>query len=713
MIYPENWIWLPKERYPDYQTGPYYAGNTKDAVSCVAEFARTYTFDKNVVSARLRFSGDALFQLYCNDAFLATGPVAVGGDFLFTDRLLDNYYASCMTIEPGTNTLSFFARVLLRPLHICEFSKGHGGFMLSAELRFADGTCAVIATDESWKVRYNGACTHLIVPGEGARNSYDDRIVPDAWMNAEVIPNIWKTTDAPIPVREEYAVVPGQDGVVCVDAHSETQAVLELDRIYGAFISLDVQCSGLLEAEVVCSELTMTGPYETFTFTHDGSYRGFMLYSAGRVIVTLKNHADTPARVTVRMLATHYPVSREARTLTSDADLNRVFDVCRHTLRICRQSLHLDSTSHCEPMACTGDYYIESLMTVFSFGDMRLAAFDVARTAQLLRARDGRMFHTTYSLIWVQMLYDCYRYTGDLALLEECKDALMVLLARFAGYVGDNGLIETPPDYMFIDWIYIDEISMHHPPKALGQSCLNMYYFGALETAEKIYRVLGEYAMAEDCRRRAESLRTAINTLLYDAQKGMYFEGLNTPTPEYLLGEWMPQNVEKRYYLKQSNTLAAYFGVCDDDTARMLIGRIMHDECPGDLQPYFMHYLFEAIYRRGLREEYTLKLAEKWKAPTAECSKGLTEGFVKPEPTYSFDHSHAWGGTPLYSVPLALTGLEVLEPGMKTIRLNPSLLGLTHARVELPTAWGDVVCELEEGKAPVITHPAEVKVYLA
>ena len=145
------------------------------------------------------------------------------------------------------------------------------------------------------------------------------------------------------------------------------------------------------------------------------------------------------------------------------------------------------------------------------------------------------------------------------------------------------------------------------------------------------------------------------------------------------------------------------------------------DELIGDLQgciriPSFYREDDSGYpYGKSVQEclEYTLKLAEKWKAPTAECSKGLAEGFVKPEPTYSFDHSHAWGGTPLYSVPLALTGLEVLEPGMKTIRLNPTLLGLAHARVELPTAWGDVVCELEEGKAPVITHPAEVKVYLA
>ena len=45
--------------------------------------------------------------------------------------------------------------------------------------------------------------------------------------------------------------------------------------------------------------------------------------------------------------------------------------------------------------------------------------------------------------------------------------------------------------------------------------------------------------------------------------------------------------------------------------------------------------------------------------------------FVKPEPTYRFDHSHAWGGTPLYALPKALLGLEIIEPGMAAISLSP------------------------------------------
>ena len=128
------------------------------------------------------------------------------------------------------------------------------------------------------------------------------------------------------------------------------------------------------------------------------------------------------------------------------------------------------------------------------------------------------------------------------------------------------------------------------------------------------------------------------------------------------------------------------------------------------MQPYFCHFLLEAVFRNGLREEFTLPLLEQWKGPVRECDKGLAEGFYKPEESYSFDHSHAWGGTPACALPLALSGLEILEPGYRKIRLNPSLLGLDEAKVQIPTPFGMIELRLRRGSAPEITVPEGIEV---
>jgi hypothetical protein len=172
----------------------------------------------------------------------------------------------------------------------------------------------------------------------------------------------------------------------------------------------------------------------------------------------------------------------------------------------------------------------------------------------------------------------------------------------------------------------------------------------------------------------------------------------------------MPQNVEKRYHMPHSNILCALYGLCDDATARRLVRKVVSDREWGAVQPYFMHFLLQAVDRLGLRDELTLTILEHWKAPVRECPKGLVEGFIAPEPTYSFDHSHAWGGTPLYALPKHLLGLEIIEPGYKTIRLNPSLLGLESACVEVPTPHGILRVQMQQGKSPAITAPAEITI---
>lgn len=703
MKHTEQWIWLPSKKYGSEAHNFYSAldhdGNESEFI--VAEFIKEIEFTQKVISAKLRFSGDCVFQLFCNNEIVATGPACVGGDFIGNKTPRENFYAFETEIFPQETHLSFFARVKMLPSQICEYSKGRGGFMLSAILTLADGTQEELHTDENWLARRNYAYI--------SHTSYNGKAISDEYTKAECIENIWHTETAPIPVRVENELF-FENSKITFAPFEEKNIFLELDKIWAGFLHIKAQSKGEISVKAIFRELGEDGSTEDIILNNSCDYRGFYMHSAGNITILAKNNSSLPAELTVSFIETHYPVYEEYRTITSNNELNAVLDTCRHTLKICRQTHHLDSPRHCEPMACTGDYYIESLMTLFSFGDMRLAEFDLMRTARMLEREKGRMFHTTYSLIWVRMLYDTYMATSNINLFKDCQKGLELLLNRFEAYIGESGLIEAPPDYMFIDWIFVDEISMHHPPKALGQTCLNMFYFGALGFAEKIFDILDQKESASDCSLKQKAVQEAINSLLFDKEKGIYFMGLNTPEEASPDWSWMPANTDKRYYMKHANVLAAYFGVCDDATAKELIHKVMNDEIDGDCQPYFLHYLLEAVNRLGLRDEYTLPVISRWIDPVKECSKGLVEGFLKPEPTYSFDHSHAWGGTPLYSLSKALLGFEITKPGMKEIRLNPSLLGLEHAKVELPTPYGKLVCELQKGEKPKIQHPEDVKV---
>lgn len=703
MLFPEKWIWLDKDIYPDFQhcrISPMQS--KKDETYAVAEFMKEYSFSKEISTVLLHVSGDTAFNLCVNNESVLSGPVPVGGDFLCNDLPRPKHYATEISLTPSSNTLSFFARVKLAPVGIYEYSKGHGGFMLSCLVTFTDGSRKIVTTDETWSARRNGAYT--------APFMFDGTIKPDEWTNAQIIPDIWHPeVSSLLPLNEEI-ICPAFD-TFTVDAGETDVFITEYNRIYAAVIGLKVRTKGIVNIELTSyeTEPDHRAKTERFVFDSDCNYRGLQVHSAGALKIRIENKSDDDVTVTPELIAVSYPVHVCAETRTSDDALNNILDVCAHTLKYCRQHIHLDSPCHCEPLACTGDYYIESLMTAFSYGDMTLAEEDIIRTAELIRNNGGRMFHTTYSLIWVMMLRDVYMFTGNKDMLKKCHDALIMLFDLFETYIGENNIIDNPPDYMFIDWLYIDEISLHHPPKALGQTCLNMYYYGALTNAAEIFGILGDDSMKTYTLNKAESLKKAVKELLYDNERKMFFEGLNTPSPEEKLYHYLPQNTDKRYYRKHANILACYVGLCDKDEAVNLLDGIMNDEIEGEYQPYFAHYLLEAIYRNGLRDKYTLQIIEKWKQPCKDCRKGLAEGFIVPEPDYSFDHSHAWGGTPLYSLPLALSGLEMVKPAFEEISLCPSSLGLENSRVQIPTPCGMIEISQKKGKKPEISVPDGIK----
>ena len=698
----DRWIWLPEAEYPDKQKTKLSCMLPGEDNYAVCEAERNYDFGgRRVKDVRLTVSGDTAFLLFLNGEKLLRGPASVGGDFLYNEELRPEYYAYSVLNTPETpvSALRFTALVRMSSVRICEYSRGQGGFLLQAEAAFTDGSTETLYSDESWRIR--------VLPAYTAPYRYNGGLVPGDFVNAETKASPVKTLIAPIPPCEEH-ILPLEDGGTLRAQNGTAEKHFDLDKIYACYVH--VRHTGApAKLTLTGSELPGGADWScTLAFAGDGDYYGMELQSVGELRAELTSEGESS--VTVALLAAHYPTPLRCKTETSDPALNRVLEVCAHSLKYCRQTHHLDSPRHCEPLACTGDYYVETLMTAFTFGDLRLAAFDVRRTANLLRQHDGEMFHTSYSLIWVQMLWDVYRLTGDADILRENADALHLLLRRFAGYIGENGLIETPPNYMFIDWLTPDGVNLHHPPKALGQTCMCMFYFGALQTAEKIYRALNNGSLAEDAREKAESLRAAVFSLLWDENRQLFFEGLNTPTEERLIYNYMPQNVEKRYYRRHANILAAYFGFFAPQENRALLRRVLQGADLGEVQPYFQHFLLDAVYRCGLREEYTLPLLEQWKPFIEECPKGLPEGFYKPTPSYGFDRSHAWGGTPAYALPLAVTGLKMIEPGFRKISLSPTALGLDRARAEVPTPFGILRVTAYKDRPPEIEAPAGIEI---
>ena len=694
-----KWIWVDSQVFPTKKP-PYttFSENYLATDFSVAEFNKTYCFQKKILKAHIEVTADVAYRLYLNGSFLGRGPVCAGGDWGFT-RPLPYRYFSVYEADLCTDTLSLFAEVGNLPLTQCESSNGQNGFLLAADLLFEDGTAKTIFTDTDWDSRISPFFSFDRIDKRLASLPYS----PSVTVNK---------TEVLRPSEIENLVEEPIDlgfSPVTVNANETKTLTFLLPHIYSGFYSLSVKAKGEYAVTVTDFEKDLSHGHrvkERFFGKGCDSFKSLRMTSAGGFVLKIENRSDFPLILSeCSFLFSHYPVTREGNFVCSDEKLTAIYKMGKHALLTCKQSIELDSPMHEENLGCAGDYYIASAMNYLAFGDTALTRFDLVRIADYLKERDGFMFHTTYSLIYIVMIWEYYLVTGDTALLSRVREGVSAVLKRMSKASDETGLIVSPDSYMFVDWLIVDGYSLHHPPKALGEAVLNAFYYGALTYAAKIFSVIGDKVTevrSKDC---AAKVKNAFS-VFYDDERGLYFDGRGDESEAK--SEWLPKNTKKKYFSLHTNSLAVLFGLVPEEKEKSLLTRALKDNSLIKPQPYFMHFVLNAVAKAGLFSEYGMELLSQWKYMT-EFPKGLVEGWYLHE-GYGYDFSHVWSGTPTYQLPMRLSGLEILEPGMKTIRLSPCLYGLKWAKISIPTPKGNITVSLAEGKAPTVSAPDGIEI---
>ena len=170
--------------------------------------------------------------------------------------------------------------------------------------------------------------------------------------------------------------------------------------------------------------------------------------------------------------------------------------------------------------------------------------------------------------------------------------------------------------------------------------------------------------------------------------------------------EWLPENNGVKYYLKQANVLAVLYDIAPDEKRGDILKYVLKDLSKFEMQPYFYHFLLEALHKEKMFDSEGFSLIKSYSSLLEKCPKGLCEAWENMQ----CDYSHAWGGTPAYILKKALSGIEILEPGYKKIRLKPRLCGLEYANLDVSTPYGNIRLCLKEGEKSKVVVPSEITV---
>lgn len=672
-------------------------------------FRKTFKLDNAPQEATLFASADVSYRLWINGHLVARGPADPGRDYdtPAPGPWFDDVRTVTRFLKPGNNTIA--AEVFPKQL---VYSEGQiaPGLKVSLKLKSKLGEVTEVTTDSSWRT----AVASDLANWEG-ENGYrvDATLEPVGWQGTDFDDRAWGASvvtgkgraanlisELAPPLEAIFPAIGTARFTDGVTAHGTAGATFAKDGgyavRYGRVMSarIAVRVNGTRGARLLIMpnesdspgfnrrmEILLREGLQTIEIPFFDSFSTINFEARG---------VSQPITVEeVRAIFTSYPVRYEGSFECDREDFNRIWKVGRWVSQICMQTHHLDSPHHQEPISDPGDYLIIALNNYYTFGGGALARQDLRKYARAMEQREFQVFHTSYSLLWLRMLMEYAEYTGDVSLLDELAPYSHRLLDRFATYVGKNGLISNAPNYMFMDWVEVGGFNAHHPPAVVGQGYMTALYYQALEDDRQLALRLGDSKRATDNQAKRAAIRTSFERELWSESEGLYRDGKPFQT-DVKPNQWLPADKEIETFSTQVNTFAVTSGIASGARATHVMGKVIARQ-DMNCQPYFMHFVFEALAKSGLFEAHAVKQIERWKILPD------TQSFF--EMWNTGDRSHAWNATPLFQMSGRILGVTPIEPGFKVFAVDPKPSGLMWAKGVVPTPHGKIRVSWIQGEA--------------
>jgi hypothetical protein len=690
-------------------------------VPTAAHFRKELTLPAGalITSAYAKVSADRVYRLWVNGRLVSRGPADPGNDIIlwthWSHRWLYNQVDLAPYLHGGLNVIA--AEVFTANM-IPSYSLGHPGFAMEAEVQLSNGPGLTFSTGSGWKAKaldaYSEGPLNALAPRPPAKSSpagllYDARLDDPAWRNAAFSQSDWpdaakidstwgtlsvsqipEAMEAVWPVESIGSATPNVTTTAPLSEIGHSIGVsgdgafnVNFGRVISAYLSMKVTGAAGTVITLEPSETHADPSHRPVQVTLRGGETVFeypLLDSFSTVRVTV-SHATQPVEFSdIRATFASQPVEYRGSFISSDPYMNRLWTTSRWLLQICMQDRYLDSPGHQEPISDFGDYLIESLENDYAFDEPWLARQDLRKFAGILDHSGSVNFHTSYALLWLQMLMDYYDYTGDESLPRELKPTVDRLLEHFATFQGANGLLSEAPNYMFMDWVTIDGFQTHHPPAVIGQGYLTAFYYRALSDGARLAKLTGDTAREDRYEQLRAGILAAFERELWDEKAGLYRDG--KPFQNHQKDpNWLPEDKDIETHSAQVNALAVLYDLAPEARQKAILEKLFSTP-PLNVQPYFMHFVFAAEDHAGVFDRYAWTQMQRWHLNL--------ETHTFNENWYGGDWSHAWGGTPLIQMSARILGVTPAAPGYKRIAIRPHISGLRFAKGMVPTPMGDV-----------------------
>ena len=388
---------------------------------------------------------------------------------------------------------------------------------------------------------------------------------------------------------------------------------------------------------------------------------------------------------------TIYPFDMEAAHFESDnATLNAVWDLCRYTIKATSAlGIYIDGDRERIP------YEADAIIN-------QLSHYSTDREyAMGRRSSEYLLEHPTWPTEWILqaliIAWNDYLYTGDRRSIEANYD---ILKARtLQSLRRENGLISTTDDRVqsdefkssirfygnmrdIVDWPRCGDWPHgedDHYHLTDYNTVVNAFHYRALVILQQMAELTNRTDEAVALKQECQSLREAFNELLFDAENGVYRDG-----------------VDSDHVTLHSNLFPLALGLVDkvyeDDVMDYIRSRGL--VC----SVYAAQFLMDAVYGVG-DGDYGLHLLTKEDERSwyNMVRHGATMTYEAWDDKFknNQDWNHAWGAAPANVIPRYVVGVRPLEPGFARMLISPQTSTLKSVEAVVPTIRGSVEVDIQ------------------
>ncbi len=376
-----------------------------------------------------------------------------------------------------------------------------------------------------------------------------------------------------------------------------------------------------------------------------------------------------------------------------DEVINRIYDTSVYTCHLCLQNMVWDGIKR-DRLVWIGDMMPESMTVRDVFGAIPLVdrSLDFSReTTKLPRWMNDI---PSYSMWWILILQDWYMASGNKEFLFRQSDYLKKLLFQLGERVNDDGTVR------FYEWNILDWPSNSSP-----------YFLNGVYALMKMSMLAGAFLLREFddeetavwCETRAARISVPEET--GDFKQVAAFLSLGGLMDCQKAADLISKNGDSKFSTFLSYFILKALSLADRD-----------DEAIKLMRSYYGHMLDKGAtsFWEDFQSEWTDESGTLYETP-ADGLKDIHKDFGR-FCYVGLRHSlcHGWSSGPVPFLTERVLGINIVEPGCKTLEINPHLGELNWVKGAFPTPYGLVTVSHEKQSdgtvKTIVDAPAEVKI---